>query len=124
MRLLLAVDGSGPSLLAARFVRRLHRHSREMSVIVLHVETPQSDEASRAKATTDACEILDEDDVDYELELVSGDPAALIVERAREHDCDFIVMGARGVGALREAMLGSVSSKVLQNATVPVTIVR
>lgn len=124
MRLLLAVDGSGPSLLAARFVRRLHRDARELSAVVLHVETPGADADSRARATADACEILDEDEVRYELELVAGDPAAMIVERAQEHDCDFIVMGARGLGAVREAVLGSVSSKVLQNATVPVTIVR
>jgi len=35
-----------------------------------------------------------------------------------------IVMGARGLGAVRGVLLGSVSQGVLQRARVPVTIVK
>jgi nucleotide-binding universal stress UspA family protein len=124
MRLLLAIDGSGPSLLAARFARRLYRDSREMSIVMLHVAPAESDADARSRATAGATAILEEEDVPYELEVVDGDPVQKIVERAQEQDCDFIVVGARGLGALREAMLGSVSSGLLKNATVPVTIVQ
>jgi nucleotide-binding universal stress UspA family protein len=123
MRLLLAVDGSGPSLLAARFARRLYRDAREMSIVMVHV-APAEDPDAQSRATVEASAILDEEDVPYELEVVLGDPVEKIVERAQEQDCDFIVVGARGLGALREAMLGSVSSGLLKNATVPVTIVQ
>jgi nucleotide-binding universal stress UspA family protein len=123
MRLLLAIDGSGPSLLATRFVRRLHRDARELSIVVVHVSTAEDGEA-RARATSEACAILDEEGVPYDLEVVTGDPVEMIVERAQELDCDFIVVGARGLGALREALLGSVSSGLLKKATVPVTIVQ
>jgi nucleotide-binding universal stress UspA family protein len=124
MRLLLAVDGSGPSLLATRFVRRMHRDARELSIVLLHVEPSGGDAEARERATTQARAILDEEGVPYELEVVQGDAAAMVVERAQEQDCDFIVLGARGLGALREALLGSVSASVLKNATVPVTIVQ
>ena len=123
MRLLLAVDGSGPSLLATRFARRLYRDAREMSIVMVHV-APAEDRDAQSRATVEASAILDEEDVPYELEVVLGDPVEKIVERAQEQDCDFIVVGARGLGALREAMLGSVSSGLLKNATVPVTIVQ
>ena len=124
MRLLLAVDGSGPSLLATRFARRLYRDAREMSIVLLHVTPAEADAETRARATAGATAILAEEDVPYELEVVEGDPVQKIVERAQEQDCDFIVVGARGLGAIREALLGSVSSGLLKNATVPVTIVQ
>lgn len=123
MRLLLAIDGSGPSLLATRFARRLHRDARELSIVMVHV-AGVGDEEARARATSEARAILDEEDVAYELEVVEGDAVEKIVERAQERDCDFIVVGARGLGAIREALLGSVSSGLLKKATVPVTIVQ
>ena len=45
--------------------------------------------------------------------------AAGILRFAKEHGCDFIVMGRRGLGALR-GMLGSVSFAVLREAEIPV----
>ncbi|MEC5325230.1 universal stress protein [Aurantimonas sp. A3-2-R12] len=41
-----------------------------------------------------------------------GQPARAIVEFADEHDCDLIVLGARGNGDLEGFLLGSVSHKV------------
>lgn len=116
MRILLAVDGSGPSLLAARFARRLYREMKEASLVVVHVGADKA-------AAADACALLTEDDVPFELEAGPGDPAAMIVERAQQHHCDLIVMGARGLGAVRGALLGSVSAKVSQTSGVPVTLV-
>ena len=50
-------------------------------------------------------------------------PGEQIVAYADEHACDLIVMGSRGLGALR-GILGSVSSHVLREAAVPVLIVK
>jgi nucleotide-binding universal stress UspA family protein len=47
-----------------------------------------------------------------------------LVEIAERHGCAKIVMGARGMGPMRGALLGSVSQSVLQKAKVPVTIVK
>lgn len=50
-------------------------------------------------------------------------PGEQIVNYAIDHDCDLIIMGSRGLGALR-GMLGSVSSHVLRHADVPVMVVK
>ena len=61
-------------------------------------------------------------DVDYELELASGNPATALARSAREHDADEIAIGSRGFGKLRAA-LGSVSHDVLHKADRPVLVI-
>lgn len=116
MRILLAVDGSSPSLLAARFVRRLYHAMKEATVVVVHVGEDKS-------GASEACRLLTEDEIAFDLEVGPGDAAAMIVERAQQHHCDMIVMGARGLGGVRGALLGSVSAKVSQTSGIPVTLV-
>ncbi len=53
-----------------------------------------------------------------------GAPAATILKEAEAHDSDLIVVGARGLGALKRITLGSVSETVLRHATCPVLVVR
>jgi nucleotide-binding universal stress UspA family protein len=53
-----------------------------------------------------------------------GDPAEAILEAAREADADMIVVGSRGRGRLARIALGSVSSKVAQDADRSVLVVR
>lgn len=62
-------------------------------------------------------------DGQIEVCATQGKPAKTIVEYAKEKDCDLIVMGCRGVNAMR-GMLGSVSNAVLREAHVPVLIVK
>lgn len=50
----------------------------------------------------------------------SGDPALSIMRYAAENSVDLIAMPTHGYGAFRRALLGSVTAKVLHDATVPV----
>ncbi len=54
--------------------------------------------------------------------IAFGDPARVILETADRIDADLIVMGSRGAGAVRRALLGSVVSEVLREASRPVLI--
>jgi nucleotide-binding universal stress UspA family protein len=54
----------------------------------------------------------------------AGDPGWMLCELARELAADVVVIGSRGHGRIRRALLGSVSSHVAHNAPCPVMIVR
>jgi nucleotide-binding universal stress UspA family protein len=59
-----------------------------------------------------------------EIHLREGRADEEIVEVAEEIGAGLIVMGSRGYGRLRRALLGSVSDAVVRHAHCPVTIVR
>ena len=53
--------------------------------------------------------------------LLTGNPAALIRQEA-EKGADLLVLGSRGYGAVRRAMLGSVSAELLRSAPCSVLV--
>jgi len=61
-------------------------------------------------------------DVPVEIRAVPGAPAQLLVEQSR--DADMLVVGHRGRGGFRSAVLGSVGLQCVMHAAVPVTVVR
>jgi nucleotide-binding universal stress UspA family protein len=87
------------------------QHTREMKVrgaSVLQGATARA-RAPKVKTTT---------------HLVIGDVPDSIVRTARRLHCDAIVMGTRGMGLLKDLLLGSVASKVLHLTRIPVTLVK
>ena len=62
--------------------------------------------------------------VDLSIELLEGPAADAILSVADVRECDLIVMGSRGHGALARLILGSVSQRVLTGARAPVLIVK
>jgi nucleotide-binding universal stress UspA family protein len=47
-----------------------------------------------------------------------------ILETAEEKNCDLIVMGTHGRGALMDAMMGSTTNRVTRRSKIPVLSVR
>ena len=47
-----------------------------------------------------------------------------IINYAKEHEIDLIMIGSRGLGAFKEMFLGSVSHHVVQQAPCPVLIIK
>lgn len=140
MKILLPVDGSDLSLKAVRLAVSLLQQGLSGSLVLANVQEPATlyemvvapdgevlERVSTA-AGVDTLEkaeaLLMEEGVVYEREIATGDPAHTIVDIGERFGCDMIVMGARGISAMRSALLGSVSNEVLHAAQVPVVIVK
>src|SRR6266702_2660907 len=57
------------------------------------------------------------------LHVPNAYPATAIVETAKSKGCDLIVMSSHGRRGLRKLFLGSQTSEVLANGSVPVSVV-
>ena len=57
-------------------------------------------------------------------ELREGKPPHLVLEAARRHDAELIVMGTHGRGGLEDLFLGSVAARVVRKSECPVLTVR
>ncbi|MGO2892364.1 MAG: universal stress protein [Enterococcus devriesei] len=61
---------------------------------------------------------------EYETKIDSGNPKRKITDYALEHQVDLIVLGATGRGAVEQALVGSTTSYVINNAHCNVLVVR
>ena len=59
-----------------------------------------------------------------ETHLETGEPEKEIVRLSEELGAGTIVIGSRGLGGLRRALMGSVSESVVKHAHCPVFVVR
>src|SRR6516162_10369581 len=57
------------------------------------------------------------------LHATDAHPATAIIETAKSRGCDLIVMGSHGHRGLRKLFLGSQTSEVLADGSVPVLVV-
>lgn len=140
MKILLPVDGSEAALEAVKHALHLLREGLQSSFVLATVQeltclyemvlAPGSDVLEKVtgavggRALEGAEALLNAAGVSFEREIGSGEPAPTLIGIAERHACGAIILSARGLGALRAALLGSVSQAVLAASKVPVTIVK
>lgn len=140
MKILVAVDGSDLALDAVRHALRLRQQGLDARFLLATIQeptylyemilAPDADVLERvsgavgSRALAGAEALFAAAGVPFEHEIGSGDPAASLIEMAERHRCDEIILGARGLGVMRAALLGSVSQAVLHASRLPVTIVK
>lgn len=140
MKILVPVDGSEPALDAVRYALRLQREGlpasfvlatvRESSVLLEFISTPRNEVLQKLSGAVEsrmlesAEALFKAASVPFQREIGDGDPAQALIAIAERCGCESIIMGARGIGALRGALIGSVSLAVLYGSKVPVTIVK
>lgn len=56
--------------------------------------------------------------------ILIGDPSSAILDAAKEHEADLILMCTHGMGAAKRFLLGSVTNRVVHHAEIPVLIIR
>lgn len=143
-KIVLATDGSEEAELAARTAADLATSTRsELHVAIVFAESayvhpyyevrfPEAAEKLRQDVRKEIQEVLDEQVKRIreaggevaEAHLRTGEPDQEIVALAEELGSSLIVMGSRGLGGVRRALMGSVSDSVVRHAHCPVMVVR
>ncbi len=133
--ILIAVDGSQAAESAAAFGLELARGQGAQAVF-LHVAPERPEDVSEREAPSAqqdevlrrAQALAGEKGVLAEIEIAAGDTADQIADAivgiAAAKSADLIVVGSRGYGPIRRAVLGSVSREVLGASEVPVLVVK
>ena len=143
-KILLASDGSDNALRAAEYVVELAAVAPAIKVTVLvvndilekvkyysplrspivleEVDIFFREKTQEALDTTMA--VFEKNGIEAVGVAKTGNPAREIVDYARDEGVRQIVIGSRGLGSLKGIVLGSVSSKIIQLAGCPVTVVK
>ena len=136
-------DGSDHSRRALDFLLKLLKEQTPAEVHLLNVQprSPVLDRIASGRPTeiqraeepameagrgllAPAIDALKAAGVPHAAKVVMGDAAHEIVDYAKAHHSEGIVMGARGLGTVGTLVLGSVAHKVLHLTHVPVTFVK
>ncbi len=141
-KILVAIDGSAPSLHALKVAAGMAANNKaELTILSvvppipsmgLEGEMPQLpdyiDTIEESVKKMVASKVKEVEDSHSGLKVVpiimTGSPSRKIVEVARAREVDLIVVGNRGTGGILNWMLGSVSRQVTDACTVPVLVVK
>lgn len=140
LKILLPADGSESCARATDYVIGLARSGAGVHVDILNVQMPvlsghakmflsqevlneyYRDEGEKLLRVP--AEKLKQAGVSFTEHLAVGHVAETIAQYVKQHGVDQIVMGTRGMGSVSNMLLGSVATKVIHLADVPVTLVK
>ena len=144
---LVATDGSGQSLRAARYVRTLLEPAlqkvsvvaviRPLAAVPFASDFGEEDQVAKQQdptglsfrsaaesAVARIAEVFSDTDALVQTFVRAGAPADEVVRAADELEADLIVISGRGKGAVEAVLLGSVAYRVLHHAPCPVLVTR
>lgn len=139
LKLVVAVDGSENALVAVRHAVKRAKSDPSVRIHLVNVQYPlhggvstfvnaaqikQYHQEEGEKALAPARALLDGEQVAYEHHLFVGEPSEIITRFAQEQSGDEIVIGTRGLSGLSSLLVGSVATKIIHQATVPVVLVK
>jgi nucleotide-binding universal stress UspA family protein len=142
-KIVLAIDGSQEARLAAEAATELSRDTGSEVHVTYVLPTPQElmghhfysseiRESLIEQARSEARKFLEQRAEQLKSEgakvigthLRTGEPDKEIIRLSEEIDATMIVMGSRGLGAVRRALMGGVSDSVVKHAHCPVLVMR
>ena len=140
MKILLPVDGSGPSDRAVQHLISTVNGCTDREIYLINIQAPidapellghmpaseieAMQEARGGDTLVSARALLDKAGIPYTAAVLVGPVAETIVDYAQKNGCEKIVMGTRGLGALGSVLLGSVTSRLMSLTELPVTLVK
>jgi nucleotide-binding universal stress UspA family protein len=136
-KILLAVDGSEHSMRSTLEAVKVAGYSEDVFVEIvyvadfskakneiLHAHDKEELELTRRKKLQPFEEKFKEKGIPHRIIILHGDPAPMILEYTKKEKFDLLVIGSKGKNPLQEAMLGSVSHKVIKRVECPVLLVK
>jgi nucleotide-binding universal stress UspA family protein len=138
MKILVAVDGSKPSLKAVQLLIEhsdWYRAKPEVELVTVHLPVPhvarlpkeqlQKYYAEEGEAMLAAAKKkLDAAGIPYQPHVLVGPVAEAIVKHAKDKRCELIYIGTRGMSELGKALVGSTATKVIHISDTPVLLVK
>ena len=132
-RIVVGIDGSGPSLAAMEWAARQAEFTGSAleTVIVWQVAMSYGSAMPVADPGAEARKVLDSavgdlqkahPQVEIRSSVVEGIPAQVLVEAS--NDADLLVVGSRGHGEVAGLLIGSVSEHCVTHAHCPVLVMR
>lgn len=133
--IVVAVDGSENALRAVKQAADLAKLEGDTKVSVISViaidvysdmvyDPIEAHGDAQKELVAPALEVFEEAGIDAELTLLHGRPADEIIRFADKNGADLVVIGSRGLNALQEFAIGSVSHKVIKHVKCPVLVVK
>jgi nucleotide-binding universal stress UspA family protein len=138
MKILVAVDGSKPSMKAVQLLVEhsdWYREPPAVELVAVHLPVPKVGHLNKAQLEryyqeegegmlTAAKKKLDGAGIPYKATVLVGPVAEALVKHAKDKRCDLIYIGTRGMSELGKALVGSTATKVLHISDVPVLLVK
>lgn len=140
LKILAPVDGSNN---AARMIEQLIKlagEARQAEVCLINVREPVDSLEVRKYWSDDKIaefqqkegnlllepvkKRLSDAGIQHSAEVAIGDIAPTIAHYAKAKGCNMIMMGTRGMGGIANLLMGSVATKVIHLAEVPVLLVK
>ena len=134
-KILVPLDGSTNSRRALD-VAIYHARQSGAGIIGITVTPPKAttfsyvptytkqDIVNAKKILKDAKNVADRKDISFNWKIFHGNAGKEIVKFAKSSNSDLIVIGGRGLGSVKEVLLGSVSHYVSHSSNIPILIVK
>lgn len=140
LKVLLPVDGSKSAARATKALLNTlawYKSRPQIDLLAVHLPVPRLPNMSlvvskqmleryyaeeSAAMLAPSRKILDAAKVKYAIHTAVGSIAESIIDQAKQSDSDMIWMGTRGMTALASMVLGSVATRVLHLADIPVVL--
>jgi nucleotide-binding universal stress UspA family protein len=138
-KILAPIDGSENSKRAFSYASYLSKNLKG-EITILHVadapptvylqsqkvldELLEKYSKAREKVFDEYQELAERESIKIKTKVIFGNPAQEIVKFSLKDEFDVIIIGNRGIGHLKEMIIGSVSSTVIHDAKCPVLLVK
>lgn len=137
MKIAVAIEGSDNAFRAAEHAVLLASYLPEAHLEIIYVVDynkvkdelllSQSQESlllKREQKVHPVVELAKQAQIKAKIITLKGNPSSEIIQYVNATSVDKLVLGSRGLNALQEMVLGSVSHKVMKHVNCPVTIVK